>query len=220
MVGDVQRPAVCISTTEAQAAASDCAAPIRSECPETRPSTPAARARRVMIARTVRTPRRADPTTFPVRTRRNIGPSASSAAASQARTRRTVGAPTLATAPSPSLVSLRVPDGEPPRAILLKRDICDRERGDLRDAEHCVGRDRDDGRVAKSRERAPLGERGREVCLVPSHARELAPAVTATFAPESGEDPGGGRAPVWAFGPLCGREGAGEGLRGSSVVGP
>ena len=36
--GDFHRPAFCISTRPAPAAASDCAAPTRSECPEIRPS--------------------------------------------------------------------------------------------------------------------------------------------------------------------------------------
>ena len=38
--GDFHRPAFCISTRPAPAAASDCAAPTRSECPEIRPSKP------------------------------------------------------------------------------------------------------------------------------------------------------------------------------------
>ena len=42
MGGDCQRPACCISTTEAPAAASDCAAPIRRLWPEIRPVIPAA----------------------------------------------------------------------------------------------------------------------------------------------------------------------------------
>ena len=54
MVGDCQRPACCISTRPAPAAASDWAEPTRREWPDTRPSTPAAEQRAVMIRRTER----------------------------------------------------------------------------------------------------------------------------------------------------------------------
>ena len=50
--GDCHRPAVCISTIEAPAAARDCAPPTRSEWPDTRPSVPASAARRWTMART------------------------------------------------------------------------------------------------------------------------------------------------------------------------
>ena len=83
-----------------------------------------------------------------------------------------------------------MPDREPARAVLLEREICDAERRDLRDPEHRVRRDRDDGRVTKARERAPIGKGGREVGLVPSHARDLSPAAAAALAPETGDDPG------------------------------
>ena len=52
--GDFQRPACCISTTEAPAAAKDCAEPTRRLCPLTRPGTPAAFDRLAMIVRSER----------------------------------------------------------------------------------------------------------------------------------------------------------------------
>ena len=51
MEGEAQRPAVCSSTRLAPAAARDWAPPMRSECPETFPSIPAATARRWMMRR-------------------------------------------------------------------------------------------------------------------------------------------------------------------------
>ena len=44
MVGVCQSPASCNSTRPAPAATNDCAEPPRSECPDTRPATPAAAA--------------------------------------------------------------------------------------------------------------------------------------------------------------------------------
>ena len=129
----------------------------------------------------------------PRRTRRNIGPVSSSAALSQAPTRRTVGAPTKATAPSPLLVGLGVPDDEPAGAVWLDLEVGDIQVGDFGYAQHCVARGREDRGVAKAGERSACGEGGRGVGLLPAHGGCLAAAAVAGRAPEPGEDPGGGR---------------------------
>ena len=86
MDGDCQRPACCISTTEAPAAASDCAAPIRRLWPEIRLVIPAIAARAVMMQRTERAERRPRTRPPPLVMRRKSGPSAASPAASRSDT--------------------------------------------------------------------------------------------------------------------------------------